>query len=83
MYIIKGRGRQVKNMSIIGYYDGTSVHVEHPLRKNQKVIVIPIESETDMEESAAGGLHQYADVSLIEKEKSAWRKAAIEKHVEE
>ena len=70
-------------MSIIGYYDGTSVRVEEPLQMNQKVIVIPIESEMDLGETAAGGLHQYANPSLIEHEKDAWRKAAIKKHVEE
>ena len=29
---------------------------------------------------AAGGLHKYANISLIEKEKDSWRKAAIAKH---
>ena len=32
---------------MIGYYDGTSVRVNEPLQMNQKVIVIPIENETD------------------------------------
>lgn len=50
---------------------------------NQKVIVIPIENETDLGESAAGGLHKYANPSLIEQEKDAWRKAAVRKHAEE
>lgn len=44
---------------------------------NQKVIVIPIESETDLEETAAGGLQQYANPSLVSQEKDVWRKAAI------
>lgn len=44
---------------------------------NQKVIVIPIENETDLGELAAGGLHKYANPSLIEQEKDAWRKAAV------
>ena len=70
-------------MSMIGYYDGTSVRVNEPLQMNQKVIVIPIENETDLGESAAGGLHKYANPSLIEQEKEAWRKAAIRKHAEE
>ena len=71
------------DMSLIGYYDGTVVRVDEPLQMNQKVIVIPIESEINLGESAAGGLHKYANPALIEKEKGAWGKAAIEKHAEE
>lgn len=67
-------------MSIIGYYDGTVVRVEEPLQINQKVIVIPIEGETELGETAAGGLRQYANPTLICQEKDAWRKAAIKKH---
>jgi len=70
-------------MSITGYYDGTAVQVNKPLQMNQKVIIIPIDSENDLGDSAAGGLHKYANVSLIEQEKDAWRKAAIKKHVGE
>ena len=70
-------------MSIIGYYDGTAIRVDEPLQMNQKVIVIPIESEMDLGESAAGGLHKYANSTLTEQEKDAWRKAAVKKHVEE
>lgn len=32
-------------------------------------------------ESAAGGLHKYANPSLIEQQKNAWRKAAVKKYV--
>ena len=67
-------------MSIMGYYDGTAVQVNKPLQMNKKVIIIPIESEDDWEESAEGGLHKYADASLIEQEKDAWRKAAVKKY---
>ena len=70
-------------MSIMGYYDGTAVQVNKPLRMNQKVIIIPIESENDLGESAAGGLHKYADISLIEQEKDAWKKAAVKKYARE
>lgn len=59
------------NMSIIGYYDGTVVRVNEPLQMNQKVIVIPIKNETDLGESAAGGLHKYANPSLMKQEKDA------------
>lgn len=34
-------------MSIMGYYDGTAVQVNKPLQINQKVIIIPIESDDD------------------------------------
>lgn len=61
-------------MSIIGYYDGTAVRVNQTLPINQRVIVIPIDNEMDLGESAAGGLHKYANPSLIEQEKDAWRK---------
>ncbi len=70
-------------MPIMGYDDGTAVQVNKPLQMNQKVIIIPIESENDLGESAAGGLHKYADVSLIEQEKDAWRKAAVKKYAGE
>ena len=67
-------------MSITGYYDGTAIRVEEPLQMNQKVIVIPIESEISFGESAEGGLHRYANPALIQQEKDVWRKAAIKKH---
>ena len=70
-------------MSMIGYYDGRAVQVKEPLQMNQKVIVIPIENDTDLGESAAGGLYKYANPSLIEQETDAWRKAAIKKHAGE
>lgn len=67
-------------MSIVGYYDGTAVRVNEPLPMNQKVIVIPVENEMEWEESAAGMLHQYANTSLVEQEKDAWKKAVVKKH---
>lgn len=70
-------------MSIMGYYDGTAVQINKPLQMNQKVIIIPIENENDLGESAAGGLHKYANVSLIDQEKDAWRKAAVKKYAGE
>ena len=70
-------------MSVTGYYDGTAVRIDTPLKINQKVIVIPIETEEDMEETAAGGLHKYANPSLIANEKDAWREAVIRKHAQE
>lgn len=70
-------------MSITGYYDGTSIRVKEALQVNQKVLVIPIESEEGLNISAAGGLHKYANPSLISQEKDIWRKAAIKKYVKE
>lgn len=69
-------------MPIIGYFDGTAVRVKESLPINQKVIVIPIESEIELGETAEGALHQYANPDLIEQEKDAWKKAAIKKHGE-
>lgn len=68
---------------MVGYYDGKAVRIKEPLQMNQKVIVIPIENEIDLGESAAGGLHKYANPSLFEQEEDAWRKAAIKKHAGE
>lgn len=81
--MINNKKGRWKYMSMIGYYDGTAVRVNEPLQMNQKVIVIPIETESSLGESAAGGLHKYANPSLIEQEKDAWRKAAIKKHAKE
>lgn len=67
-------------MSITGYYDGTSIRIKESLQINQKVIVIPIENELDFEETAAGGLHEYANPALIKHEKDMWRKAVVKKH---
>lgn len=69
-------------MPITGYYDGTAVRVDRQLQINQKVLVIPIECEENLMETAAGGLHRYANPSLIEQEKDAWKEAVIKKHVQ-
>ena len=45
--------------------------------------IVNTDKKTEQDDSAAlaaGGLHKYAKVSLIEKEKDSWRKAAIAKH---
>lgn len=41
-------------MSMIGYYDGTAIQVKEPLQMNQKVIVIPIEDDTDLGRKFSG-----------------------------
>lgn len=40
-------------------------------------------NETNQKKSSAGGLHKYANLSLIDQEKDAWKKAAIKKHLQE
>ena len=66
-------------MSITGYYDGTAVQVNEKLQMNQRVFVIPIENEENLIDTAAGGLHKYADPSMIGLEKDAWREAMVKK----
>ncbi len=68
-------------MSIVGYYDGIAVRVDEPLQMNQKVVIIPVESELDLGDTAAGGLQKYANPSLIDQEKDVWKRAAVKKHV--
>lgn len=68
-------------MSIVGYYDGIAVRVDEPLQMNQKVVIIPVESELDLGDTAAGGLQKYANLSLIDQEKDVWKRAAVKKHV--
>ena len=53
-------------MSITGYYDGTAVRVSEPLAMNQKVIVIPIENDTDFVKTAAGGVPKNSKPALID-----------------
>ncbi len=70
-------------MPITGYYDGTEVLGKEPLRINKKAIVITVENEENIENTAEGRLRAYAAVALINQEKDAWRKAAMRKHVRE
>ncbi|MDE5938433.1 MAG: hypothetical protein K2H37_05080 [Lachnospiraceae bacterium] len=70
-------------MSITGYYDGTAVQVNGQLQINQKVIIIPIENEESLINTAAGGLHKYANPSMIGLEKDIWREAMVKKHAQE
>ena len=70
-------------MSITGYYDGTAVRVNELLQMNQRVIVIPIENEESLVDTAAGGLHKYANLSMVGLEKDVWRDAMVKKHAQE
>ena len=73
-----------------GYYDGAAVR---PLEKmdakpNQRVIItvmdefIEPQEENARSHSLRGVLAQFADHALAEKEKAAWERAAVEKHVD-
>lgn len=42
-----------------------------------------IEDNGSVNESVAGELHKYANPSLAEQEKDAWRKMAVKTHVRE
>lgn len=69
-------------MSITGYYDGSAVRVSEQLQINQKVIVIPVENEESLMDTAAGGLHKYANPSMIGQEKDVWKEAMVKKHAQ-
>lgn len=68
---------------MIRYYEKTIILEKEPLQTDKMILVIPVKSDTDMGESAAGGSHKYANAALIEQEKSEWRRAAVRKHVEQ
>ena len=69
-------------MAILGYYDGTSVRTDAKLDLNQKVIIFPMDDVffDDLEGTAAGMLHEYANPDLQSEEKEAWKKAMVNKH---
>lgn len=68
---------------MIGYYEKTGILEKESLQTDKMLPVILVKNDTDMGESAAGGLHKYANPALIEQEKSEWRRAAVRKHVEQ
>ena len=67
-------------MPIIGYYDGSVVHVQESLKKNQHVQIIPLEEGALTGSSVAGSLKKYANHALIDSEDEAWERATVEKH---
>lgn len=67
---------------MLGYYEKTDILKKESLQTDKRLPVILIKNDTDMGESAAGGLHKYANPALIEQEKGEWRRAAVRKHVE-
>ena len=72
-------------LAIHGYYDGTAIR---PLEKlnakpNQRVIITIIDEFIEPEtkpngNGMRGALAEYADPALIEKEKGAWERAAVD-----
>ncbi len=63
----------MKSFVYEGYYDGKNIITDAKLKKDQKVRIIPIDS-------AAGSLHQYADISKISKEKEVFSDEMVKKH---
>lgn len=68
---------------MIGYYEKTDIFEKESLQTDKMLPVILVKNDTDMGESAAGGLHKYANPALIEQEKGEWRRAAVRKYVEQ
>lgn len=68
---------------MIGYYEKTDIFEKESLQTDKMLPVILVKNDTDMGESAAGGLHKYANPALIEQEKGEWRSAAVRKYVEQ
>ena len=63
----------MERKSRLRYYDGKNIITDAKLKKNQKVRIIPIDS-------AAGSLHQYADISKIPMEKEVFANEMVKKH---
>ena len=68
-----------------GYYDGENIRLLEAVdvRPNQKVIVTVTDEfiqTTEKKKSLRGALSSYANPSLIEKEKDAWKRAMVKKH---
>lgn len=68
---------------MIRYYEKTDILEKESLQTDKRLPVILVKNVTDMGESAAGGLHKYANPALIVQEKGEWRRAAVRKYVEQ
>ncbi len=74
-------------LTVQGYYDGMTIR---PLEKimakpNQRVVIMIMDEFVEPAKEASskgirGILAQYADPSLVEKEKGAWERAVVEKY---
>ena len=72
--------------AIQGYYDGVSIKpLEAVIAKpNQRVIITIMDEfvepgKTARRKNLRGALAQYADPALVEREKGAWARAAVDK----
>ena len=73
-------------ISVQGYYDGISIKPIEKIKakQNQRVIITIMDEFMDNvaripQKSMRGALSAYADKSLKEKEKGAWKRAMVEK----
>lgn len=73
--------------AIQGYYDGVSIKpLEAVIAKpNQRVIITIMDEfvepgKTARRKNLRGVLAQYADPALVEREKGAWARAAVDKY---
>lgn len=73
--------------AIQGYYDGVSIKpLEAVIAKpNQRVIITIMDEfvepgKTARRKNLRGALAQYADPALVEREKGAWARAAVDKY---
>ena len=73
--------------AVHGYYDGVTIQPMGKIiaKPNQRVIITVLDEFMEPEkntekQSIRGILSQYANPALIEKEKGAWERAAVEKY---
>ena len=74
-------------LALQGYYDGNTVQTLEKIqaKKNQKLIITVLDEFIEEEpkskmHSARGSLAEYANPELMDEEKSAWKKAVMEKY---
>ena len=70
-----------------GYFDGENIKALERIaaKPNQKVIITVMDEYVEPKKTISaddlmGALSEYANPSLIESEKTAWERAAVEKH---
>lgn len=76
-------------LALQGYYDGKAIQALETIqaKKNQKVIITILdefveETPNKKEYSARGRLSEYANPKLQKEEKTAWKKAVVEKYAD-